>query len=94
MLCHSCNAKTQDILPNYKFIYKTITIYHNIVIGYISFVGSGAIIEAIKDGDYIGWNVDKGLVELDFDACITDTDEPCIVIDYNIMPYNDYNRYM
>lgn len=25
-------------------------IYHNIVIGYISFVGSGAIIEAIKDG--------------------------------------------
>lgn len=51
-------------------------------------------LESIKDGDYIGWNVDKGLVELDFDACITDTDEPCIVIDYNIMPYNDYNKYM
>ena len=51
-------------------------------------------LDGIKDGDYIGWNVDKGLLELDFDACITDTDEPCIVIDYNIMPHNDYNKYM
>lgn len=51
-------------------------------------------LEGIKDGDYIGWNVDKGLLELDFDACITDTDEPCIVIDYNIMPHNDYNKFI
>ena len=46
----------------------------------------------IKDGDYIGWNIDRGLIELDFDACITDTDEPCIVIDYNITPDKGFDR--
>ena len=46
----------------------------------------------IKEGDYIGWNIDRGLIELDFDACITDTDEPCIVIDYNITPDKGFDR--
>ena len=51
-------------------------------------------LDNIKDGDYIGWNIDRGFIELDFDACITDTDEPCIVIDYNIMPRDDYNKFV
>ena len=51
-------------------------------------------LDGIKDGDYIGWNIDRGFIELDFDACITDTDEPCIVIDYNIMPRDDYNKFV
>ena len=46
----------------------------------------------IKEGDYIGWNIDRGLIELDFDACITDTDEPCIVIDYNITPDKGFDK--
>ena len=46
----------------------------------------------IKEGDYIGWNIDRGLIELDFDACITDADEPCIVIDYNITPDKGFDR--
>ena len=49
-------------------------------------------LDSIKNGDYIGWNINSGLIELDFDACITDTDEPCIVIDYNIMPKEGFDR--
>ena len=50
-------------------------------------------LDHIKDGDYLGWNIDNGLIELDFDACISDTDEPCIVIDYNVMPVKGYDRF-
>lgn len=53
---------------------------------------SGLGLDGIKDGDYIGWNIDKGLIELDFSACITDSDEPCIVIDYNITPKYGFDR--
>lgn len=49
-------------------------------------------LDSVKDGDYIGWNIDGGLINLDFDACITDTDEPCIVIDYNITPREGFDR--
>jgi len=46
----------------------------------------------IKDGDYIGWNIDQGLIELSFGACISENDEPCIVIDYNISPKYGFDR--
>lgn len=49
-------------------------------------------LDGIKEGDYMGWNIDKGLIELEFDACVTDTDEPCIVIDYNIAPKEGFDR--
>ena len=49
-------------------------------------------LEPIKDGDYIGWNIEKGLLELDFDACIAQNDQPCIVIDYNITPFAGFDR--
>ena len=51
-------------------------------------------LDGIKEGDMIGWNIDRGLIELDFDACITDTDEPCIVIDYNITPKEGFDKYI
>lgn len=43
-------------------------------------------LESVKDGDYIGWSTDTGLINIDFDACLSDNDEPCIVIDYINMP--------
>lgn len=49
-------------------------------------------LDGIKEGDILGWDITDGLIELDFDACITDTDEPCIVIDYNIMPNTRYGH--
>ena len=50
-------------------------------------------LDNVKDGDYMGWSVDSGLIELNFDACIANDDEPCIVIDYNIIPFKGYNIY-
>lgn len=49
-------------------------------------------LDRVKEGDYMGWNIDKGLIELDFDACLTDDDEPCIVIDYIIVPEYGYDK--
>lgn len=50
-------------------------------------------LDNVKDGDYMGWSVDSGLIELNFDACIANDDEPCIVVDYNIIPFKGYNIY-
>ena len=47
-------------------------------------------LESIKNGSLLGWNLDGGLIELDFDTCIVD-DEPCIVIDYSVAPKYDFN---
>ncbi len=50
-------------------------------------------LDNVKEGDYMGWSVDGGLIELDFSACITKDDEPCIVIDTNIKPLTGYDRF-
>lgn len=50
-------------------------------------------LDHIKEGNNIGWSIEKGLIELDFSACIVNDDEPCIVIDYNIIPTLGYNIY-
>ncbi len=43
-------------------------------------------LEGIKTGDDIGWNVSRGLIELDFGTCLTENDEACITIDYAVIP--------
>lgn len=35
-----------------------------------------------KIGDDLGWNIDKGYIELSFSSQLTDTQTPCLVIDY------------
>ena len=49
-------------------------------------------LEGIKTGDNLGWNIDGGLIELEFSTCLTDSDEPCIVIDYKRAPRPDYDK--
>lgn len=46
-----------------------------------------------KISDEIGWNIDKGLIELDFSSHIADDGTPCIVVDYLCAPYYDYSKY-
>lgn len=48
--------------------------------------------EGIKNGDLMGWNLDNGLVEPTFSACITESDEPCIVLDISISPKYDFDK--
>lgn len=43
-------------------------------------------------GDDIGWNIDRGYIELNFSSQLTDDGTPCLVIDYQVTPRYDYNR--
>lgn len=36
-----------------------------------------------KESVYNGWNLGRGLMELDITATIADSDEPCLVVDFN-----------
>lgn len=39
-----------------------------------------------KLGDQMGWDIDKGMVEIDFSAQLTENGEPCLVLNYSIEP--------
>ena len=43
-----------------------------------------------KIGDDLGWNIDKGYIELSFSSQLTDTQTPCLVIDYINPPLYRY----
>lgn len=44
-------------------------------------------------GDDLGWNVVKGLIELDFSAIVDTDGVPCIVLDYTVAPKRGFNTY-
>ena len=44
-------------------------------------------------GDELGWNVGRGLIELDFSAQLDTDGTPCIVIDYSVAPKRGFNSY-
>lgn len=44
-------------------------------------------------GDELGWNVTRGLIELDFSAQLDTDGVPCIVLDYTVAPKRGYNSY-
>ena len=46
----------------------------------------------ISIGDDIGWNIDRGYIELNFSSQLTDDGNPCLVIDYQLAPRYEYNR--
>lgn len=50
-------------------------------------------LEHIKNGDYLGWNIDDGEIELDLSATIVENDEACVVIDYNVSPKYNFDRF-
>ncbi len=41
-------------------------------------------------GDSLGWNVDKGLIEITFDTQLATDDTPCVVLIYSVAPMYDY----
>lgn len=46
----------------------------------------------MKHADRLGWELDDGLLEVHFNTCLAENDEPCIVLDYNIYPKYGYDR--
>lgn len=68
---------------------RDMTYYHYISLDdFYSEIG----LESIKNGSRLGWNLDDGLIDLDFSACLTEDDEPCIYIDYSISPKYDFDK--
>lgn len=51
-------------------------------------------LESISTGSYLGWNIDSGLIELEFGTCLADNDEPCVVLNYTVAPRYDYDKLM
>jgi hypothetical protein len=45
-------------------------------------------------GDLLGWNIDKGLIEPIFDACLAEDGQPCINIKFDVEPIFDYDKYL
>ena len=41
-------------------------------------------------GEKLGWNIDKGYIELIFSSHLTEDGEPCLVISYDVQPYYKY----
>lgn len=51
-------------------------------------------LDGTKIGDDLGWTVEKGLIELDFDAKLDAGGTPCVVLDYTNMPFYDYDKFL
>lgn len=43
-------------------------------------------------GEEVGWNVDDGMIEIEFSSTISEDNKPCIVIDYSVSPKNNYQN--
>lgn len=43
--------------------------------------------------DYMGWNIDDGTIEPEFSTCLADNNEPCIVLDFNVPPKYDFDKF-
>lgn len=43
-------------------------------------------LQSIKVGDQLGWDVDKGLLEVSFSTQLADEGQPCLVINYDVEP--------
>jgi hypothetical protein len=46
----------------------------------------GLGLSEIQLGNDLGWDIDKGLIEVDFSAQLTEGGEPCLVLNYKVFP--------
>ena len=47
-----------------------------------------------KLGDELGWNLDRGLIELEYGSHLTDNGTPCLSINYLVEPRYDFTKLM
>lgn len=40
----------------------------------------------IRLGEEMGWNIDKSLIDISFSAQLTENEEPCLVLNYEVVP--------
>ena len=51
-------------------------------------------LESTDVSDDLGWNLDNGLIDIDFGSRIADDGTPCITLDYRVAPRYDYSKLM
>lgn len=49
-------------------------------------------LEPTKNASRLGWNLDDGLIELDFSACLTEDEKPCVYVDYLVSPRYEFDK--
>lgn len=49
-------------------------------------------LSSIQIGDNLGWNVDDGLMDVDFSAQLAEDGTPCLVMEYSIAPRYDFTH--
>lgn len=52
-------------------------------------------LEPVRMGDDFGWNVDdlvRGQLTIDISACLTKDKQPCLVVDYDVQPREDFRH--
>lgn len=49
--------------------------------------------EPVSIGEDLGWNVTRGLIEVEFSAQLDTDGVPCIVLDYAVAPKRGFNRW-
>lgn len=49
-------------------------------------------LDPIEVGDYVGWNINDGLMELYFTTQFADNGEPCLVVNYITEPKHGYDK--
>lgn len=47
-----------------------------------------------KISDELGWNIDKGLIEVTFSPQLAEDGKPCLVVDYLVAPRYDFSKLM
>lgn len=50
-------------------------------------------LDGVSVGEDLGWNVTRGLIEVDFSAQLDTDGVPCIVIDYTVAPKRGFNSF-
>lgn len=48
-------------------------------------------LDGTEVGDMLGWNIDKGYVELDYSSHLADDGTPCLVVGYSVMPQYEFH---
>ena len=50
-------------------------------------------IEEADCGEWLGWNIEKGYINVYFDAKLTKNGQPCAVLNYSVPPIYNYDTY-
>lgn len=50
-------------------------------------------LDPVDAGYRLGWNVDDGTIELEFSACLSENEEPCIVVGFLTPPKYNFDRF-